>query len=118
MRIDPEPTFTTDVKLSTPGLQELATIRVTWRLKDRAQLKEWAARQLEVSAEKGFTLVEVEAETIDEVIESWDGPVDVDGIPVPYSLEALQRLMNRRPAAGYELYLQFMQAIAESRLKN
>lgn len=118
MKIRPNPTFTTDAQLTTPGEEALATIRVTWKHKDRAELKTWSARQLAVSPQEGFTLVEIEAEHLDEVIASWDGPVDEDGVAVPYSLAALRNVMNGRPAAGYELFMQYIKALGQSRLKN
>lgn len=118
MKIKPNPTFTTDVKLTTPGEEALATIRVTWKHMDRDALKSWSARSIKVTPQEGFSLVEVEAEWLDEVIASWDGPVDEVGVAVPYSIGALRNVMNGRPAAGHELFLQYVEALGKSRLKN
>ncbi len=117
MRIDPNPTFTSPVKLTVPGEQELAQISVTWRHKGRDQLKEWAARPLLATA-AGIVPLEVEAEYLAEVIESWDGPRDPAGGKVAFSTQALGRLLQSYPAAGEELYRQYLRAMTESRLKN
>lgn len=117
MKILVAPTFETTVKLTTPGVAELAEIRVVWKHKLRDDLKEWATRRLLVN-EHGVIGLGVEAEYINEVIASWSGPVDAQGVAVPYSLAALAEVMQNRPTAGQELYKQYLDAETESRLKN
>lgn len=118
MKINPNPTFTSEVKLSTPGEEALASIEVTWKHKDRDALKEWSVRPLRVEAGKGFTLVAIESEYLAEVIASWNGPVDEAGVAVPFSVGALAKVLQGRPMAGQELYQQYLAAMTESRLKN
>lgn len=117
MKIDANPVFPAPVKLTVPGKEVLAELVVTWKHKDRDALKEWAARPLRVG-ETGVVASDVEAEYIAEVMADWKGPVDAAGVPVPFSLAALSRLMQTHPIAGQELYSQYLKEMTESRLKN
>ena len=117
MKLDANPTFTTPVKLTVPGEEELAELKITWRHKDRDALKEWSARPLRAT-ETGIVASDVEAEYIGEVMADWKDPVDADHWPVPFSPVALARLLQTPPIAGQELYSQYLKAMTESRLKN
>lgn len=118
MKITANPVFTTSLQLTIPGQDELATIEVTWKHKDRDALKEWAARPLRVG-ERGFVELEVEAAYLAEVVHAWKGPLADDGVtPVPFSEAALATLLKSHPAAGQEFYNRYLRALTESRVKN
>jgi len=117
MKVLVAPTFAIPVKLSTPGVAELAEIQVVFKHKTRDDLKEWATRRLQVN-DSGVISLGFEAAYIHEVIASWSGPVDEQGVAVPYSLAALTQVMQNRPVAGQEFYKQYLDAETESRLKN
>lgn len=117
MRINADPTFTRPAQLTVPGGTDLASLDITWRHKTRDDLKEWSARPLRAT-ERGLVPLEVEAEYLAEVIADWKGPLDDAGLPVPFSVAALTRLLQQYPMAGQELYNQYLRAMTESRLKN
>lgn len=117
MKIDANPVFPALVKLTVPGEEVLAELTVTWKHKDRDALKEWSARPLRAT-ETGIVASDVEADYIAEVIADWKGPVDAAGLPVPFSITALARMLQTHPIAGQELYSQYLKAMTESRLKN
>ena len=117
MKIDANPVFAAPVKLTVPGEEVLAELSITWKHKDRDALKEWSARPLRAT-ETGIVASDVEADYIAEVIADWKGPVDAAGLPVPFSIAALARLLQTHPIAGQELYSQYLKAMTESRLKN
>lgn len=117
MKINASPTFTTPVKLTVRGQDELAEISVTWKHMDRDQVKRWMGRPLPTD-DTGVITVAVEAAYLSEAIASWDGPVDDAGVAVPYSVGALGNLLRAHHTAGQELYNQYIKALSESRVKN
>lgn len=107
--IDPQPTFTAPVKLSAPG-QPAETIQITWWHKGRKAMKDW----LDAFSDGSLT----DADGLAEVIAGWDGIVDSFGQPVPFSREALAKLLDAYQTAGAELVRAYVGALTESRLGN
>lgn len=117
MKISANPTFTAPVKLTVRGQEALAEISITWRHMDRDKLKRWMGRPL-TTDDDGIITVATEAAYLDEAIASWAGPVDDEGVAVPYSVGALAGLLRAHHTAGQELYNQYLKALSESRVKN
>ncbi|QOR55722.1 MAG: hypothetical protein YHS30scaffold667_18 [Phage 65_10] len=117
MRIKANPTFTTPVKLTIRGQEALAEIQVTWKHKDRDAVKEWMRRPLRAT-DDGIVLVEVEAAYLMEVMDSWDGPENEAGDKVPLTDKSLADMLREHHTSGQEFYQQYLNALAESRVKN
>lgn len=103
-RITPNPTFSSPVSLSLPGSDVGQVLQVTWRHKRK--------REIGAALEGNVT------EFLRSVIESWSGIVDEHDKPVPYSVEALDILLDAYPSSGAELIQAYMRQIADARAKN
>lgn len=108
LKLNPAPTFSAQVQISVPGQETTEIIRVTFRHKTAEGLAAWYQDR----ANKPVR------DALDEVIESWDGPLGMDGEPVVYSREALGHLLNGYPASSGEFVRAYMRELTESRVKN
>lgn len=108
LKLNPNPTFTAPVQISVPGQDATEIIRVTFRHKTVEGLAAWYQERANKPAR----------DALDEVIESWDGPLGADGEKVAYSREALGNLLNGYPAAASEFVRAYMRELTESRVKN
>ena len=102
------PTFTAMVKLTVPGQVALAEVQFVFKHLGDRDLEAW------VKASQGKT----DATFLGEVIEGWQAGVEDDTGPVPYSLEALAKLLDQFHPAGREIFQQYREALRESRLGN
>lgn len=120
MQIELSPTFTNDVRLTTPGHGEegIVTIEVTFRHKTLAEINEWRKRKLETDPTTGEISALTEAKWLTEVMASWAGPRHADGTAAPLTPEALAEVIQHRPRAGNEIMIHYLRAYGESRVKN
>ena len=109
LRINPAPEFQLDAKLTVPGAAEPAPLRLTVRHKGRAAIRAW----LDGAGQHGS-----DTEFLGEVVVGWSGVVDDKGREVPYSPEALARVLDGYPAAAGELFRQYLDALQEGRRGN
>ena len=108
LKINPAPAFEFDAQLTVPGAAQPATVRVTARHKGREALAAW------IEGAAGSR----DPEFLGSVVSGWSGVFDADGAEVPFSSEALARVLDAYPAAGRELFEQYLAALTESRRKN
>jgi len=113
-KLNPAPTFKATVQLTVPGSDQTAPIGFTFRHKGRTALDAWANRPSD-AAGQATRLDDVAY--LDEVIAAWEGPVDDNDRPVPYSPEALARLLEAYTPAGREIWRAYVAALTESREK-
>jgi hypothetical protein len=106
LKLTPNPTFKTTVKLSVPGSETQEIISVTFRHKTREELRAWIA-------DKERNVVD----SLDEVIESWSGIQGDDG-EVAYSKDSLVKLTSGYSAAAGEFVTEYIKQLTESRTKN
>lgn len=102
------PTFTHAVKLTVPGQVDLAEVQFIFKHLGDRDLEAW------VKASQGKT----DAAFLAEVIEGWGAGVENEAGPVPYSQEALEKLLDQFHPAGREIFQQYREALRESRLGN
>jgi hypothetical protein len=115
-KLTPNPTFSSEVRLTIPGEAEPGRITVTWRHKTRADYLAWRNQPAEDPTAGG---ARIDAAFLGKVIAGWDGPVDgPDDKPVPYSQEALALLLDTFPGAALDLLMAYEKALLESRAKN
>lgn len=108
-RIDPKPTFSCEVRLSVPGSDVGAPIGVTFRHKGARALQDYFRRAKDLPDDATY---------LAEVIQDWSGVEDADGAPVPFSFEALAKLLDAFPAAGTELLMVYRRQLQDARAKN
>ncbi|MBM9615308.1 hypothetical protein JWJ90_13570 [Desulfobulbus rhabdoformis] len=101
-KINPGPTFTTEVSLSVPGKTEPEKITVTFKSKDRAELEEFG------KAIKKKPILD----SVFEIVEGWSG-VDVE-----FSKENLEKLLANYIPSGNEIITAYHREVYESRVKN
>lgn len=109
LKINPAPTFEFDAQITVPGAEQLATVRITARHKSRDGLQVW------IDSAKGST---GDVEFLGGVIAGWSGVLSDTGDELPYSPDALGKMLQGYPAAGHELFTQYLAALTESRRKN
>jgi hypothetical protein len=107
-RIEPNPTFDAEVRITVPGSAEPALLAVTFRHRGRRELKAWIDRAKDAASDTAY---------LGEVIASWRGVEDADGRALPYSAEALARLLDAYPASGGELFDAYLDALTRAREK-
>lgn len=108
LSIVPPLTFSAPARIVTPGGASFE-LGVTWRHLGSRAFAAWAARADKASSDAAF---------INEVIQAWTGVGDEQGNPLPYSLEALERLLDAYPSAGVQLFAAYRSALVDARAKN
>ena len=115
IKLTPNPTFKHVVSLTVAGSAEGAKVEFTFRHKGVAALDAWIKKPT-LMAKDGVVLSNVQY--LDEVIEAWAGPVADDGTDVPYTPEALQKLLDAYQPSAQEIYDGYRAALETSRAKN
>lgn len=108
IKLNPDPTFETLVKITVPGHPAPVEVPMTFRHMPTDERVEW----LKASAEKKMV------DALPEIIVDWKGVMGDDGQVVPYSKEALNTLLNNYPAAATEILRAWGAELLESRIKN
>lgn len=109
-RLQPDPIFVAEVPITVPGADAPAVIAFNFRHMGRRQLAAFRAR---VTADDL-----TDAQVLAEVIDSWRGVEGPNGEPVPYSITALEQLLDAYAAATKEVWDGYLKALQESRLGN
>lgn len=101
-KIDPNPTFWADVRLTVPGEIEPVPVRFEFRHKDKAELLAFHERAAD----------QPDDVTLAEVVANWSG------FNESYSEPALRRLLLKYGPASKEIYRAYFSALTQSRVKN
>lgn len=108
LRLNPHPTFVATVPLTVPGSAEPVSIEITFRHKTRKQFAAW----WETVSDK------TDVDNLTHLIDSWNGPADDAGEPVPFSRDALEKLADAYPVSALEILRAYQRELFESRIKN
>ena len=142
----PNPTFVAPVKITIPGEDAPAVLKLQFRHRDKDQLKALMAKTLDpgtmsriVKCMAGIegdpvevdtllsvlALVESHANDADDlrivldIVAGWpEVPQTPDGLPVAFTDAALRQLVTNYPASAREIVRQYLKALTESRLGN
>lgn len=110
-RLQANPTFSAPVRITVPGADEPATVQFTFRHKGRKALAQFRNR---IEAEK---LDDVDV--LMEVVADWSEDIkNPDGVPVPFTREALQELIDAYHNATREIWDGYLLALGEARAGN
>ncbi|MBP6772717.1 MAG: hypothetical protein KA154_06920 [Gemmatimonadaceae bacterium] len=101
-RIEPSPLFWTAVRLTVPGEPAPAQVELQFAHKSVSDLREWVDRVRESN----------DRSTVAEVVRDWRG------FDAEFSPDVLARMLQNYPAAGLEIFDQYVTALTESRAKN
>lgn len=105
-KLQPNPTFWFEVNISTPdGVKPLA---LEGRHQDKQALADWT------KASSGQKDIEV----LGPVICNWRDVFDKNGEPAPFSYEAFAQLMKDYSPAAREIFMAYLLALTEGRVKN
>lgn len=107
-KLIPNPTFKATVNLTVPGQENPGQIEFEFRHMTSDGLKAW----FEDGREK------TSAEALSEVIVGWNGVLNTDDNPLPFSAERLAELLANYPASGMEALSAYVNRLTESRAKN
>lgn len=146
IRLNPNPTFPALVKITVPGEDEPLPLRLIFRHKRSSEIDELLARRLspQIAAElvaglkacpsvmaqptqfgEFMALFErhashaTDAVLCREVVAGWeDGPETDDGLPVPYSVEAFDALLDGYRQSPSEIFVQYVRHLHRSLLGN
>ncbi len=109
-RLDPNPTFTARVALSVPGAEQPVNVTFTFKHKGVRALADWRRRAAEMTDD---------LQLVSEVVEGWGAEIlGPDDQPVPFSAEALAKLIDAYPASGREIATAYIRALTDARLGN
>lgn len=109
LKINAAPTFTALVKVTMPG-GALAELEFTFAFKPVAKVQAWVEQSAAANRSDG--------DFLSEIVRDWRGVSEDDGTPVPYSREALEKLLTSYPAAATDIFEGYTAALKESRVKN
>ena len=102
LKINPDPSFTTEIDITVPGSHETAKVSLTFKYKNKKDLLEF----WQVSEGKG------DESMIGEIVTGWEG------FDVGFTPENLKTFLNNYPAAPYEIMMAYQGLLLESRIKN
>lgn len=105
-KLNPAPEFDAKVALSAPGLADPLDVPFRFRHKGKDALAAWIGQA-----------VQLDADLLHQVIVGW-GVVDEASAPVPYTLGALQQLLQNYPAADQEIFRSYIAESGRSKRKN
>lgn len=108
LKLNPNPTFCADVRISVPGEETPATIRMEFRHNTMDAMKAWWDGNENRPV----------AEALDDLIVSWDSVTDDQGAQVGYSKLLLANLLANYPAASSEIVSAYLRELTASRVKN
>jgi hypothetical protein len=115
-RLNPAPTFEADVLLTVPGAVESFRLPVTFKHHSRSAFDALVAKAGE--AEKAGQAMPA-ADWLCHLLADW-GPVVVDDNdkPIPFSRDALAKLLDNYPGAFVQINAAYGRALVEARAKN
>lgn len=102
-KIEPSPTFWAKVKLTIPGEEKPGEVEMEFAHQGNDKLRAW------IDAARTATSDEL---VLDAVVRNWRG------VDAAFSPENLRALVRNYPAAGAEIFEQYLKALTESRAKN
>jgi hypothetical protein len=108
IKLTPNPTFKVEVLLPVPGEEKPGAIELTVRYMSRTARETW----FKASVSRN------EAEALNEIIADWAGPLDDQGAPVPYSLDALRTLCDHYEKVSERVLTAIAHGYREGRVKN
>jgi len=103
LKITPDPKFTTEVKITVPGVAEPVTVKLTFKYRTRKEMLTF------LESEKEKQLPETIA---NDVVLGWDG------FDAEFSKENLSLFLENYPAAAMEIWVEYNRQLYESRVKN
>jgi hypothetical protein len=101
-KLQPNPTFKTKVAISVAGEKRQPEIEVEFKYLSKERVKEY------FDGLQGKT----DAEALGEIIVGWSG------VDEPYSITALELLIDNYPAAAADLFEAFRRELLEAKRKN
>jgi hypothetical protein len=124
IRLNPDPTFPADVQIHVPGREEPAVAKFTFRTMDAARFHSllivmgfgskgrW--RRLVAYFRLAWRLRRLPSmvDLLGELIHSWDG------FDLPYSRDALKKLLMTFPGVGSSITSAYLENREQARIKN
>ena len=115
-RLNPAPTFAADVLLTVPGGVEPFRLPVTFKHYSQSAFDALVTKTREV--EKAGQPMPA-ADWLCHLMVDWGSVVeDADDKPVPFSREALAKLLDNYPGAFAQINAAYGRALVEARAKN
>jgi len=108
IKLVPNPTFETPVKLTVPDMIEPVEVLMNFKYMTAAQSAEW----FKVGSEKAIDIA------LAEIVTGWTGVMDEQGKEAAFSKEALQQLLIAYQPAALEIIRAWQSGLTESRVKN
>ena len=126
IKLDPAPQFEKEVSIAIPGAEEPALVKVIFRTQplkrvhayavvSRAVRTSWLAQKFEFIklCWRLRTWANV-IDMLDEMTAGWSA----DDFDVPYSKDALRKLLVEYPGSGSSLFYAYLEGLKEARIKN
>ncbi|PIQ26130.1 hypothetical protein COW64_12355 [bacterium (Candidatus Blackallbacteria) CG18_big_fil_WC_8_21_14_2_50_49_26] len=108
IRLVPDPTFETVVRMTVPGQCEPAEVPMTFRHMTAKQAADWFAASKEKPS----------AEALADIVCGWCGVMGEDGAELPFTPESLAALVKNYQPAAREIVRAWQLGLTESRVKN
>lgn len=107
-------TVTGDIAITIPGAEKTGIVKITFAYQTAKQHDAWRDSVITAANAGTGSMTSLLA----PVVKSWDGVTDADDKAVPYTVDALDDLLDKFPAAATDIYRGFTKLLTESRVKN
>ena len=113
LKINPDPTFKADVKITVPGQTEPGTLPVTFKYRGRDEYKALLESFQEKTDESGNATQKGKtfAEALPAIATGW-------GLDEDFTPENIEIFLNNYPAAYQEIFAEYSRLLLVSRIKN
>ena len=114
LKLNPNPTFDAEVRITVPGQAETESITLTFKYIPKKELQDFFKSHQAVFDKKGKLIKPASSDDamLSEIIVGWGG------VEVEYTRENLKVLLNNYHAAASDIIAGYVKALAESRAKN
>jgi hypothetical protein len=110
LKLNPDPQFKADVKITVPGQVDLGTINLTFKYRNRKDLIAlWKKNE---TADSEADVTKEQLDIFKKIVVGWDG---IDG---EFNAKNVELFVNNYPAATNEIIAAYASLCLESRVKN
>ena len=102
LKINPNPTFDAEVKVTVPGDEKPGSVKLTFKYMSRKDLAAFWEKNKKKS----------DVDLFMNFVEGWKG------IDAEFNAENVELFLNNYPASGQEITRQYQRLLLESRVKN
>jgi hypothetical protein len=112
LKINPDPTFESEVQVTVPGQKEPGTMKLTFKYRSGKEYSEWYKGMEEVKEGKKVVKEgKKTTEALPEFVVGWD-------LPEEFNQSNIDTFLDNYPMAYRDIHSHYLKALFTSRVKN